>query len=168
MGITAQDYFWMEKAMKMAERALQFDEVPIGAVLVYKNTLIAEAHNQPITLCDPTAHAEMLCLRQAGKFLKNYRLAQTSLYVTLEPCAMCAAAMMHARINRVVFGAHDPKAGAMGGLLSIPNTLSHLHKNMQIFSGVCDEKNSMRLKNFFLKKRAENKKNADLPISNSE
>jgi tRNA(adenine34) deaminase len=153
MGIIAQDYFWMQKAMKMANLALSFDEVPVGAVLVYKNALIAEAHNQPITLCDPTAHAEILCLRQAGKFLKNYRLNQTTLYVTLEPCAMCATAIMHARIERVVFGASDPKAGAMGGYLSIPEKLCHLHKKIEVVSGVYAQENSIQLKNYFATKR---------------
>ncbi len=152
-GITAQDYFWMQKAMKMAHLALSFDEVPVGAILVYKNTLIAEAHNQPITLCDPTAHAEMLCLRQAGKFLKNYRLNQTTLYVTLEPCPMCATAIMHARIQRVVFGASDPKAGAMGGYLSIPEKLCHLHKKIEVVSGVYAQEISIQLKNYFAAKR---------------
>jgi tRNA(adenine34) deaminase len=153
MGITAQDLFWMQKAMKMAEMAERADEIPVGAVLVYKNTLIAEAHNQPIKLCDPTAHAEMLCLKQAGKYFKNYRLNQTTLYVTLEPCAMCATAIMHARIQRVVFGAADPKAGAMGGYLSIPNSLVHLHKNIEVVSGVLGQENSTRLKQYFAKKR---------------
>ncbi len=139
--------------MKMADLALQYDEIPVGAILVYKNTLIAEAHNQPIKLNDPTAHAEMLCLRQAGKFLKNYRLNQTTLYVTLEPCAMCATAIMHARISRVVFGATDPKAGAMGGYLSIPEKLSHLHKNIDITSGIYAQENSEKLKSYFIQKR---------------
>lgn len=153
MTITAQDHFWMQKAMKMADLAMEFDEVPVGAVLVYKNTLISEAHNQPITLHDPTAHAEILCLRQAGKFFKNYRLNQTTLYITLEPCAMCATAIMHARIQRVIFGASDLKAGAMGGHLSIPQTLCHLHKNIKIISGLYAQENSDKLKNYFITKR---------------
>lgn len=153
MGISNQDYFWMRKAMKMADQALKSDEVPVGAVLVYKNTLIAEAHNQPIKLCDPTAHAEMLCLRQAGKCLKNYRLNQSTLYITLEPCTMCAAAIMHARISRVVFGTADPKAGAMGSYLSVPNYLSHLHKNIEIISGVYAQENSQNLKQYFSDRR---------------
>ena len=139
--------------MKMASHALKCDEIPVGAVLVHQNTQIAEAHNQPIKLHDPTAHAEMLCLRQAGKFLKNYRLNQTTLYVTLEPCAMCATAIMHARIGRVVFGASDPKAGAMGGYLSIPEKLAHLHKNIEIVSGVFAKENSEQLKQYFVNKR---------------
>lgn len=153
MEIIAQDYFWMQKAMKMANLARACDEVPVGAVLVYKNTLIAEAHNQPIMLSDPTAHAEILCLRQAGKYLKNYRLNQTSLYVTLEPCAMCATAIIHARIGRVVFGASDPKAGAMGGYMSIPDQLCHLHKKIDIISGVYAKENSEQLKKYFFEKR---------------
>lgn len=153
MGINTQDYFWMQKAMKMASLALDYDEIPVGAILVHKNTQIAEAHNQPIKLHDPTAHAEMLCLRQAGKYLKNYRLNQTTLYVTLEPCAMCATAIMHARIGRVVFGASDPKAGAMGGYFSIPKKLSHLHKNIEIVQGVYEKENSETLKQFFKLKR---------------
>lgn len=153
MGISTQDYFWMQKAMKMASLALECDEIPVGAVLIYQNTQITEAHNQPIKLHDPTAHAEMLCLRQAGKFFKNYRLTQATLYVTLEPCAMCATAIMHARIGRVVFGASDPKAGAMGSYLSIPQKLAHLHKNIEIVSGVYAKENSEQLKQYFANKR---------------
>lgn len=153
MGINTQDYFWMRKAMKMASHALDNNEIPVGAILVYKNTQITEAHNQPIKLHDPTAHAEILCLRQAGKLLKNYRLTQTTLYVTLEPCAMCATAIMHARVGRVVFGASDPKAGAMGGYLSIPEKLIHLHKNIEIVSGIFAKENSDQLKQYFVSKR---------------
>lgn len=142
--------------MKMADLALHFDEIPVGAILIHKNVLIAEAHNQPIRLNDPTAHAEILCLRQAGKFFKNYRLNNTTLYVTLEPCAMCATAIMHARVSRVVFGASDPKAGAMGGYLSIPQKLCHLHKTIDIFSGVYAQENSEKLKSYFRKKRQKN------------
>lgn len=159
MGISAQDYFWMKKAMKMADLSEDAGEIPVGAVIVYKNTLIAEAHNQPIKLCDPTAHAEMLCLRKAAKALKNYRLNQTTLYVTLEPCAMCATAIIHARVERVVFGAFDPKAGAMGGYFSIPQKLCHLHKNMDIISGVYAQENSDKLKRYFAKIRQKNKIN---------
>ena len=105
------DEKWMSFAIKQAIKAEKVGEVPIGAVLVRDELLIAKAHNQPISKNDATAHAEIQLLRKAGKKLENYRLTGTTLYVTLEPCAMCFGAMIHARVKRIVYGAHDPKTG---------------------------------------------------------
>ena len=109
-----EDEKWMALALEQANEAEKHGEVPVGAVLVKDGLLIAKAHNQPISSNDPTAHAEIQLLRIAGEKLANYRLTNTSLYVTLEPCAMCFGAMVHARIERIVFGAHDPKTGVCG------------------------------------------------------
>ena len=106
-----RDEQWMKIAIDEAHLAMKENEIPVGAVLVKENKLIAKAHNRPILNRDPTAHAEIEVLRKAGEKLKNYRLPKTTLYVTLEPCAMCLGAMIHARIERVVFGASDPKSG---------------------------------------------------------
>lgn len=103
------DEYWMQQALLLAEKAEQQDEVPVGAVIVKDNQLIAEGWNQPIQSHDPSAHAEMQAMRAAGKALNNYRLVDTTLYVTLEPCSMCVGAMVHARVRRVVFGAYDVK-----------------------------------------------------------
>jgi tRNA(adenine34) deaminase len=121
------DYGWMQQALRLAETAALNQEVPVGAVLVYENKLIGEGWNKPILTNDPTAHAEIIALREGAKTLKNYRLIQTTLYVTLEPCAMCVGAIMHARVGKVVFGAADKRqkncnfhAEFAGGLLSEP------------------------------------------------
>jgi len=115
MGIDSSvDEKWMALAIEQAKLAEKINEVPVGAVLVQDNQLIASAHNQPISNNDPTAHAEIQLLRAAGKKLNNYRLPNTTLYVTLEPCTMCLGAMIHARISRIVFGAYDQKTGVCG------------------------------------------------------
>ena len=113
------DEKWMKIALIEAKLAMDENEVPVGAILVQGNNLIAKAHNQPIKKNDPTAHAEIQVLRKAGEKLKNYRLAKTTLYVTLEPCAMCFGAMIHARIERVVFGASDFKSGVCGSTIDL-------------------------------------------------
>ena len=109
-----QDEKWMQIAIHEATLARDLGEVPVGAVVTLNNQIISKAHNSPISKNDPTAHAEILALRYASKKLQNYRLPKTTLYVTLEPCAMCLGAMIHARVNRVVFGALDPKSGVCG------------------------------------------------------
>ena len=114
-----KDEQWMKIALIEAKLAMDENEVPVGAILVHENNLIAQAHNQPIKNNDPTEHAEIEVLRKAGEKLQNYRLAKTTLYVTLEPCAMCLGAMVHARIERVVFGASDPKSGVCGSTIDL-------------------------------------------------
>lgn len=123
----ANDNRWMNYALQLAKQAQAQDEVPIGAVLIYQNEIVGEGFNQCITKHDPTAHAEIIALRQAAENLKNYRLLDTTLYVTLEPCAMCAGALLHARVKRLVYGATDPKAGAIESVLQIaqPGLLNH-------------------------------------------
>ncbi|NLA89745.1 MAG: tRNA adenosine(34) deaminase TadA, partial [Alcaligenaceae bacterium] len=114
------DFIFMKKALQLAEKAASMGEVPIGAVIVGPdNTLLAEGFNQSITNNDPTAHAEVLAIRQAATQLNNYRLSDCTLYVSLEPCAMCMGAILHSRIKRVVFAASDPKTGACGSVISL-------------------------------------------------
>ncbi len=122
------DEYWMQHALDCAQEALQQDEVPVGAVLVRDDQLIARGWNQPITTCDPTAHAEIVALRHAAKALDNYRLPNTTLYVTLEPCLMCLGAIIHARVARVVFGAKDPKSGAMLSAFQVDSMSSLNHR----------------------------------------
>ncbi len=110
---TEQDEQWMCCALQLAAKAKAVNEVPVGAVLVHQNEIIGSGHNQPITTCDPSAHAEIIALRAAATSCGNYRLIDTTLYVTLEPCLMCVGALVHARIARVIFGAADAKAGAV-------------------------------------------------------
>jgi tRNA(adenine34) deaminase len=148
----ANDQKWMEKALSLAEKAAQQGEVPVGAILVKDDVLIAEASNSPIKDNDPTAHAEITALRQGAKALKNYRLPGTTLYVTLEPCIMCMGAIIHARIERLVIGASDPKSGAAFSVYNIgsDNLLNH---SMIIDSGICEDECRELLKSFFKSRR---------------
>jgi tRNA(adenine34) deaminase len=114
-----EDHYWMQQALEYAARAADAGEVPVGAVVVCNNELIAGAHNEPIKRHDPSAHAEMLAIRLAAEKLQNYRLNQCTLFVTLEPCPMCAGAILNSRIKRVVYGAKDPKAGASGSVVQL-------------------------------------------------
>ena len=147
-----RDEYWMNHALSLAKKAELSGEVPVGAVLVRKNELISEAWNQSIQTCDPTAHAEILALRNGALKIGNYRLLETTLYVTLEPCAMCAGALVHGRIARLVFGAFDPKAGAAG---SVMNLLQHesLNHRVVIEGAVLQSACSLMLKDFFKAKR---------------
>lgn len=124
-----KDHYWMQKALALAKQAAEQNEVPVGAVLVLDDQCIGQGFNQPISYCDPTAHAEINALRAGAKSLGNYRLLNTTLYVTLEPCLMCAGALVHARIKRLVFGAKDPKAGA---IVSTMRALDFLHLNHHV------------------------------------
>ena len=146
------DEKWMDLAIKQAIKAEKEGEVPIGAVLVKDELLIAKAHNQPITKNDPTAHAEVQLLRNAGKKLQNYRLTGSTLYVTLEPCAMCFGAMIHARIERIVFGAYDPKTGVCGSSEDLTNANCFKHK-INVTGGVSERKCSQLLQAFFKSRR---------------
>jgi len=148
----SDDEKWMSLAFKQAIKAEEEGEVPIGAILVKDDLLIAKAHNQPISKNDATAHAEIQLIRTAGKKQENYRLTGTSLYVTLEPCAMCLGAMMHARIERIVYGAHDPKTGVCGSSEDLTNANCFKHK-INITGGVSERKCSQLLQTFFKSRR---------------
>ena len=150
------DEFWMRHALQLAQRAWDEGEVPVGAVLVHEGRVIGEGWNRPIGHHDPTAHAEMMAIRQGGKVIENYRLLDTTLYVTLEPCVMCAGAMVHGRIGRLVFGARDAKTGAAGSLLDV---LRHpgMNHQVQIEQGVLAEECAALLSDFFRQRRAEKK-----------
>ena len=147
-----EDERWMSLALEQALKAEQMGEVPVGAILVKDGLLIAKAHNQPISTNDPTAHAEIQLIRAAGKKLKNYRLTGTSLYVTLEPCAMCLGAIIHARVERVVFAAYDPKTGVCGSSENLMNAKCFNHK-INLVSGVMENECRQLLKNFFTSRR---------------
>ena len=147
-----EDEKWMSFALEQAGKAEKEGEVPVGAILVKDDLIIARAHNKPISSNDPTAHAEIQLLRAAGEELKNYRLPGTTLYVTLEPCAMCLGAIMHARIERVVFGAHDPKTGVCGSSENFMEASCFNHK-IDMASGVLENESKQLLKNFFNSRR---------------
>lgn len=149
----AQDEVWMRQALTQAEAAEALDEVPVGAVLVSEDgELLAVGHNRTISHSDPCAHAEIEALRAAGKALGNYRLLGTTLYVTLEPCAMCAMALVHARVKRVVYAAADPKTGACGSVFDLLSDPRHNHK-VEVRGGLlCDEAGT-RLSAYFKAKR---------------
>mgnify|MGYP006165067495 FL=1 len=149
------DEKWMQIAISEASVAKNEGEIPVGAVLIHNNKLIAKAHNQPILNHDPTAHAEVIALRKAGKKLNNYRLAGSTLYVTLEPCVMCLGAIMHARIDRIVFGASDPKTGVCGSKADLTSEAFFTHK-VKVDGGVLEEENKEILQSFFKSKRKAN------------
>ncbi|MEZ2575748.1 MULTISPECIES: tRNA adenosine(34) deaminase TadA [Buttiauxella] len=146
----------MRHALTLARRAWEEGEVPVGAVLVHNNQVIGEGWNRPIGRHDPTAHAEIMALRQGGLVLQNYRLLETTLYVTLEPCVMCAGAMVHGRIGHLVFGARDAKTGAIGSLMDV---LGHPGMNHQVnvTEGVMAAECSAMLSDFFRARRLEKK-----------
>lgn len=148
----ADDTHWMRHALTLAARASAAGEVPVGAVLVKDNRLIGEGWNQPVGTHDPTAHAEIMALRAGALALGNYRLCATTLYVTLEPCLMCAGAMMHARIARLVFGACDPKAGAAGSVFNILAS-PQLNHRVESSGGVLAQECSVWLTTFFRARR---------------
>ena len=146
------DSDYMQRALELARAAGASGEVPVGAVLVRGAEVIARGANRPISACDPTAHAEIEALRAGGKALGSYRLTDTTLYVTLEPCAMCAAAIVHARVRRLVFGAWDPKAGAAGSTIDIFR-LPGLNHRVDVFGGVLSEECETQLQQFFAARR---------------
>lgn len=146
------DEEFMKIALEEARKAAQHGEVPIGAVLVKGERILAKDHNRCIQLSDPTAHAEMLVLRKGGRLLKNYRLNQTNLYVTAEPCLMCASAMLHARISRLVFGAWEKKFGAVESTVRVFE-MKGLNHQIDVQGGILEKKCSDLLRNFFKKKR---------------
>lgn len=145
----------MRLAIEQARMAGARGEVPVGAVLARGDEVVAAGGNCPIAAHDPSAHAEIVTLREAGRALGNYRLDDTVLYVTLEPCLMCAAAIVHARVRRVVFGAFDPKAGAAGGLIDA-FALKGLNHRVDVFGGVLQEECAALLSGFFARQRTGN------------
>jgi tRNA(adenine34) deaminase len=146
------DRQFMQQALEQAGLAALAGEVPVGAVIVRNGEVIARAFNQPITKHDPSAHAEMLALRQAALSEENYRLPGTTLYVTLEPCTMCAGAMLHARVDRIVYGATDPKTGAAGSILDV-FSLKQINHQTVVEGGVMIEECGQLLRDFFKERR---------------
>ena len=150
--LDSQDSVWMGEALLLARRAGEEDEVPVGAVLVREGKIIGRGWNRNIGLHDPSAHAEIIAMREAGIALGNYRLNGCTLYVTLEPCSMCAGAMIHARLDRIVFGADDPKTGAAGGKFDLLGNPAHNHAPV-INGGCLAAECSVLLKDFFRQRR---------------
>ena len=146
------DRQFMQQALEQAGLAALAGEVPVGAVIVRNGEVVARAFNQPITKQDPSAHAEMLVLRQAALSEENYRLPGTTLYVTLEPCIMCAGAMLHARVNRIVYGAADPKTGAAGSVLDVFSSKQINHQTV-VEGGVMAQECGQLLRDFFKERR---------------
>jgi len=150
--VADSDLKWMRRALELAAHAEAEGEVPVGAVIVRDDSVIAEGWNQPVMSHDPTAHAEVMALRAAGEAEKNYRLLYTTLYVTLEPCVMCAGAIIHARVGRVVYGATDPRVGAAGSAFSLlgSDQFNHL---VQVDGGVLEDECGDLLRQFFKARR---------------
>ncbi|MCJ7790246.1 MAG: tRNA adenosine(34) deaminase TadA [Candidatus Atribacteria bacterium] len=147
-----KDIELMQEALREAEIAYSHQEVPIGAVVVYQNKIIARAHNRKEELQDPTAHAEILALQEAARYLGSWHLEDIDLYVTLEPCPMCAYAMLQARIKRLIFGTSDPKAGAAGSIINIVQDKRFNHQ-IEVVSGVLEKECSLILQKFFQERR---------------
>lgn len=154
-SVLEEDEYWMRRALELARRAEAADEVPVGALAVLERCCIGKGWNQPISSQDPTAHAEIVALRRAARFTGNYRLPGVTLYVTLEPCIMCIGALIHARIDRLVFGASDLKTGAVHGAFDLAADLRHNH-HMDCLGGVLEEPCKTILQAFF-KTRRKNK-----------
>jgi len=151
-----RDEDYMREALQLAEQAAQAGEVPVGAVVVKDGEIVGRGSNAPISRHDPSAHAEMMALRDAAQHIGNYRLLGCELFVTLEPCVMCVGAMFHARIARVVFGAHDPKTGAAGSVLNL-FAETRLNHHARIHGGVMAEECGKVLSDFFAARRAQQK-----------
>ena len=152
------DNEWMKAAIAEANKAAAAKEVPVGAVVVLDNSIVGRGFNQCISSCDPTAHAEIIALRDAAKTINNYRLVDASLYVTLEPCTMCVGAMIHSRIARLVYGASEPKAGAIKSQQQLLDEAFFNHK-IEVCGGVYAEQCSDVLRSFFAKRREQIKRN---------
>lgn len=155
------DQKWMKQALELAQKAQSLDEVPVGAVLVKGGEVIGEGWNQTISACDPTAHAEVVALRDAAKRLNNYRVIGTTLYVTLEPCAMCVGALVHGRVQRLVYAASEPKSGAVSSQVNLLELHAFNHR-IDVRSGVLADSASDLLTSFFKNKR-QLKKEKKLP-----
>jgi tRNA(adenine34) deaminase len=146
------DELWMEEALRCAQRALEMDEVPVGAIVVCERKIVGRGWNRNITDSDPTAHAEIVALRDAGATVGNHRLGDCELFVTIEPCPMCAGAMVHARIKRLVYGSDDPKAGAVHSVMQVLNH-SQLNHKLEVSSGVLAGRSAELLQTFFRNRR---------------
>ena len=146
------DEEWMQYALQLAKKSEQRDEVPVVAIIVYKNKIIGEGWNQPISSNNPTAHAEIMALQDAGEKIGNYRLLDSTMYVTLEPCVMCAGAMVHARIAKLVYAVDDQKTGACGSVFNMIQA-EELNHNTEIKKGVLEKECQALIKNFFKEKR---------------
>jgi tRNA(adenine34) deaminase len=153
VGGSNEDRLWMREAIALAAKAADEGEVPVGAVLVRDGKILGEGHNCPLRSNDPTAHAEIQALRDAGRRAKNYRLPRSVLYVTLEPCAMCAGAIIHARLGRVVFGASDPKGGAAGSVFDLLPPDERFNHRLDVTGGVLAEECGALLRSFFRARR---------------
>ena len=150
-----KDDYFMQRAYKLAQEAELHDEVPVGAVVVLNNEIIGKGCNQPISTNNPSAHAEIIALRQAGKNISNYRIPGATMYVTLEPCAMCAGALIHARLDKVVYAVSDPKTGALGSVLDLSNVDSFNHR-LEVESGILEDECRELIQSFFKNKRLKN------------
>ena len=144
--------FFMEKALQEAEKSYQNNEVPVGAVITYQDKIISTGQNLLIKNNDPTAHAEIIAIKNASQYLNNYRLINCDLYVTLEPCIMCLGAIFHTRIRNLYFGAHDLKTGACGGLINLKDN-KQLNHHCNIYGGIAESKSRKILQDFFKEKR---------------
>ena len=161
------DEHFMSLALALADQAAEQGEVPVGAVVVHKDEVIGEGYNQPITGLDPSAHAEMVAIRQAAKAIGNYRLVDCTLYVTLEPCTMCTGLLVHSRISRLVYGAAEPKAGAICSAMDVQQ-LEHLNHKFIIESGVLADQCSAKISAFFQQRRERKKQLRQAGKSNKE
>jgi tRNA(adenine34) deaminase len=151
---SASDEFWMEEALRAAQRALEAGEVPVGAVVVHAGQIVGRGWNRNLTDSDPTAHAEIIALREAGAKLGNHRLGDCELFATIEPCPMCAGALVHARLKRLIYGADDPKAGAVQSVIEVLNH-PKLNHRMEVRRGVLAGRSAELLQTFFRARRAE-------------
>jgi tRNA(adenine34) deaminase len=152
LNMSTNDTDFMRTALNLAQQARALGEVPVGAIIVKDNMIIGRGYNHPILAVDPTAHAEIIALRDAASYLNNYRLTNCTLYVTLEPCIMCLGAIFHARINRLVYGATDPKTGACGSVINLPAE-TRLNHRTQVIGGILANESSDLLRQFFMECR---------------
>lgn len=155
---TNPDHYFMQAALELAQKAQDCGEVPVGAVVVQNGLIIGHGYNRPISTADPAAHAEIMAMRAAGSHLGNYRLLGCTLYVTLEPCTMCIGAIFHARIQRLVYAAADPKTGACGSVIDLPAE-TRLNHHLQVEAGMMATEASILLKQFFAQRRKASERN---------
>ena len=156
---SVEDVKWMHEALNLAKQGAEHGEVPVGAILVHNQQIIGQGFNEPIGRHDATAHAEILTLRDACRRLNNYRLPlQTTLYVTLEPCTMCIGALIHARVDRLIYAASEPRAGMVGSQMNLAAESFYNHR-IQVHKGLCREHSSQMLKDFFRQRRQASKQN---------